>query len=278
MQEQRVLIAGCGDVGTRLGIKLSAQGAQVFGLRRTINQLPTGIHRIAADLTDPGTLKQLPRCDWLFYTAAAGHPDPEIYHRIYVEGLHHLLAALPHPPKHLFLTSSSRVYAQSGHEWVDEQSATEPDSENGRILLAGEQQALQGPIPATVVRFSGIYGPGRDHLQRRVQAGIAAPASPLHYSNRIHSDDCAGVLEHLLRLAAEGQALQPVYLASDDAPTPIHEVMEWLAERMGVVIHQRQPIRRGGSRRCSNHLLRASGYRFIYPDFRRGYAGLLPQR
>lgn len=278
MQEQRVLIAGCGDVGTRLGIKLSAQGAQVFGLRRTINQLPTGIHGIAADITDPSTLGQLPRCDWLFYTAAAGHPDPETYRRVYVEGLRHLLAALPHPPRHLFLTSSSRVYAQSEHEWVDEQSTAEPDSENGRILLASEQLALQSGLPATVVRFSGIYGPGRDRLLQQVLAGIGAPGAPLHYSNRIHSDDCAGVLEHLLRLAAEGQALQPVYLASDDAPTPIHEVMEWLAERMGVTIRRRQPIRRNGSKRCSNRLLRASGYRFIYPDFRRGYTELLQQR
>jgi len=275
MQEQRVLIAGCGDVGTRLGIKLSAQGAQVFGLRRTINQLPTGIHGIAADLADPASLRSLPRCDWVFYTAAAGRPDPETYQRVYVDGLRHLLAALPQPPRHLFLTGSSRVYAQSGHEWVDEQSLAAPESESGRILLASEQLALQSGLPATVVRFSGIYGPGRDHLQLLVRTGTAAPASPLHYSNRIHSDDCAGVLEHLLQLAAGGQVLHPLYLASDDTPAPIHEVMEWLAEQMGVRIHQRQPVRRGGSRRCSNRRLRASGYRFIHPDFRSGYAELL---
>lgn len=278
MREQRVLIAGCGDIGTRLGIKLSTQGAQVFGLRRTINQLPTGIHGIAADLADLASLKSLPQCDWVFYTAAAGRPDPETCQRVYVEGLRNLLTALPAPPRHLFLTGSSRVYAQSGHEWVDEQSAAEPEDERGRILLASEQLALQSGLPATVVRFSGIYGPGRDRLLQQVLAGTGAPGAPLHYSNRIHSDDCAGVLEHLLRLAAEGQALQPVYLASDDAPTPIHEVMEWLAERMGVTIRRRQPIRRSGSKRCSNRLLRASGYRFIYPDFRRGYTELLQQR
>ena len=275
MQEQRVLIAGCGDVGTQLGVRLSTQGAQVFGLRRTINQLPAGIHGIAADMTDPDTLGTLPACDWLFYTAAAKSRDPDIYRRTYVDGLKHVLDALPTSPRHLFLTSSSGVYAQTEHEWVDEQSVTEPDSESGRILLASEQLALSSGIPATVVRFSGIYGPGRNHLQRLVESGIAAPREPLHYSNRIHSADCAGVLEHLLQLALQGQTLKPLYLASDDAPTPIHEVMEWLAAELGVEVRERQAVRRGGSKRCSNRRLRASGYRFRYPDFRSGYAELL---
>jgi nucleoside-diphosphate-sugar epimerase len=275
MQEQRVLIAGCGDVGTQLGVRLGAQGAQVFGLRRTINQLPAGIHGIAADVTDPATLGELPACDWLFYTAAAKSRDPDVYRHTYVDGLKHLLETLPIPPRHLFLTSSSAVYAQSRHEWVDEQSVTEPESESGRILLASEQIALNSGIPATVVRFSGIYGPGRDHLQRLVESGIAAPREPVHYSNRIHSADCAGVLEHLLQLALQGETLKPLYLASDDAPTPIDEVMEWLAAKLGIKIHKRQPVRRGGSKRCSNRRLKASGYRFRYPDFRSGYTALL---
>ncbi|MDY6891164.1 MAG: SDR family oxidoreductase [Pseudomonadota bacterium] len=277
MREQRVLIAGCGDVGTQLGTRLSARGAQVFGLRRTINQLPAGIHGIGADLTDPLTLERLPACDWVFYTAAAGGGDPEQYRRTYLEGLHHLLRALPHPPRHLFLTSSSRVYAQSEHDWVDEQSVTEPASEQARILLASERLALESGIPATVVRFSGIYGPGRDHLLRLVESGIAAPREPLHYSNRIHSADCAGVLEHLLQQALRGLALKPLYLASDDQPAPIHAVMEWLAAALGVEIRQRQPVRHGGSKRCSNRRLRASGYRFRHPDFRSGYRELLRQ-
>ncbi|MBA4503574.1 SDR family oxidoreductase [Marinobacterium marinum] len=275
MREQRVLIAGCGDIGTRLGLRLSATGAQVFGLRRTINQLPDGIHGIAADLTDPAALRGLPACDYLFYTAAANSTDLEVYRATYIKGLRHVLAALPEPPRHLFLTSSTGVYHQHEHDWVDEQSPVRPDSERGRILQASEQLALTSGIPATVVRFSGIYGPGRTHLQRQVKAGIAAPATPLHYSNRIHRDDCVGVLQHLLQKAEDGTALKPLYLASDDCPTPIHEVMEWLAERFGVSIDTRQPVRRSGSKRCNNRRLKASGYRFVYPDYRSGYASLL---
>lgn len=276
MQEPRVLIAGCGDIGSRLGDALAAAGAQVFGLRRTINQLPAGIHAIAADLTDPASLSGLPACDYLFYTAAAKRTDPDSYRQVYVDGLRHLLAALPAPPRHLFLTSSTGVYHQQGHDWVDEQSPTLPDSPTGRLLLRSEQLALNAGIAATVVRFSGIYGPGRQHLLNQVRAGIAAPAEPLHYSNRIHVDDCVGVLRHLLERAERSQPLAPLYLASDDCPAPIHEVMEWLAARLGVRIDTRQPVRRGGSKRCRNQRLRASGYRFIHPDYRSGYADRLP--
>ncbi|MBV0934624.1 SDR family oxidoreductase [Marinobacterium weihaiense] len=276
MREQRVLIAGCGDIGTHLGLRLVADGAQVFGLRRTINQLPDGIHGIAADLADPVSLEALPACDYLFYTAAAKSRDPDVYRRTYVDGLRNLLAALPEPPRHLFLTSSTGVYHQHEHDWVDEQSPTLPRSDTGRLLLEAEQLALHSGLAATVVRFSGIYGPGREHLQRQVLAGIAAPPEPLHYSNRIHRDDCVGVLRHLLQRAEDGATLKPLYLASDDSPTPIHEVMEWLAQKLGVAIETRQPIRRGGSKRCSNRRLRASGYRFRYPDYRSGYAAMLP--
>ncbi len=275
MQELRVLIAGCGDIGTGLGLSLASAGAQVFGLRRTINQLPDGIHGIAGDMTDPASLAGLPACDYLFFTAAAKSRAPGVYQQTYVEGLSNLLNALPAPPKHLFVTGSSGVYHQHEHDWVDEQSPTEPDSDSGRSLLASEQLAFNSGIPATIVRFSGIYGPGRDHLQRKVQAGIAAPAEPLHYSNRIHRDDCVGVLEHLLRLKLAGDELKPVYLATDDAPTPIHEVMEWMAQQLGVEIKEREPVRRSGSKRCSNRRLRASGYRFKYPDYQSGYRALL---
>ena len=45
-----LMIAGCGDVGSRLGQQLSAVGWTVYGLRRTVAQLPAGIVPVAGDL------------------------------------------------------------------------------------------------------------------------------------------------------------------------------------------------------------------------------------
>ncbi|NVK40557.1 MAG: SDR family oxidoreductase [Oceanospirillaceae bacterium] len=275
MHTQRILIAGCGDVGSALGLELIEAGHFVQGLRRTINQLPAGIHGIAADLTDPQSLRELPPCDLLVYCTAASQHDEAGYRAAYVDGLSNLLQALPAPPRHLIFTSSSGVYHQADGRWVDEASATEPDRFSGRIMLEAEQLALNSGIPATVVRFSGIYGPGRNHLLNQVRSGIAAPAEPPHYGNRIHRDDCAGVLAHLIARVLEERPLEPLYLASDDAPAPLHEVMEWLAAELGITIGERRSIRRGGSKRCRNTRLKASGYRFRYPDYKAGYRAIL---
>jgi nucleoside-diphosphate-sugar epimerase len=278
MHKQQILIAGCGDVGSTLGLALQAQGHNVFGLRRTINQLPAGLQGIAGDLAEPASLQgRLPACDILVYSAAASQHDEAGYRSAYVEGLRNVLAALPSPPRLLMFTSSSGVYHQADGGWVDEQSPTEPDRFSGQIMLQAEALARNSGIAATVVRFSGIYGPGRNHLINQVRNGLGAPAEPAYYSNRIHRDDCAGVLQHLIGLYLQGETLAPVYLASDDLPATLHDVSQWLATTLDVPIHSTRPLRRGTSKRCSNALLRASGYRFIYPDFRAGYSAILQQ-
>lgn len=45
-----LMIAGCGDVGSRLGQQLSAAGWTVYGLRRSVALLPQGIRPVAGDL------------------------------------------------------------------------------------------------------------------------------------------------------------------------------------------------------------------------------------
>ena len=235
MQQATILIVGCGDVGSTLGQMLLNQGHKVFGLRRNINQLPQGIQGISADLTNLESLKaalaDLNECHILVYSAAASSHDEAGYEAAYVTGVQNILQALPSKPKHLFFTSSSGVYHQNNSEWVDETSPCEPKSFSGKLMLKGEQQVLSADIPATVVRFSGIYGPGRGYLISRVKGGDIAPAEPLHFSNRIHRDDCAGVLNFLISKVLNDEAIDSCYLASDSDPVTMHEITTWLARR-----------------------------------------------
>jgi nucleoside-diphosphate-sugar epimerase len=273
-QSPRVLIAGCGDVGIALGQRLHDSGAVVYGIRRTINQLPDSINAIKADLSDKSSLSvlgQLAPFDYVVYCATASGRSEAAYQTAYIDGVNHVLDALPAQPKHLFFTSSTSVYGQHNHEWVDETAPTEPKTETGKIMVAAEQNVLSYPN-STVVRFSGIYGPGRGHLVRTAEEGIIAPPEPVHYSNRIHRDDCAGVLGHLIDLLEQGKAIDMIYLASDDHPTPIHDVMKWLAEQRGAEITRYKEIRRSGSKRCSNQKLKESGYRFLVSGYIKGYA------
>lgn len=281
----RVLVAGCGYVGSALASALAAEGEEVFGLRRSVARLPEGVAPVAADLAEPASLRDLPeRLDAVVYAAGPGEPGEAAYRRAFVEGLANLkraLAGRPAPPRRLLFVTSTGVYGQDDGSWVDERSPTEPSRATGHVLLEGEALAHAEPIPGTVLRLAGIYGPGRTRLVERVRSGEArTQRDPPRYTNRIHRDDAAGALRHLLRL----EAPEPVYLGVDREPAPEQEVHAWLAERLGVPpppAAERPPgdasRAPGRNKRCSSARLQASGYRFQYPTYREGYAALLEE-
>ncbi|MEM6962017.1 MAG: SDR family oxidoreductase [Myxococcota bacterium] len=301
-----VLIAGCGYVGNALARLLIAEGDEVYGLRRTPSQLAEGVHPIVADLSDRSTIRELPTLiDSVVYVAAPGvrsqvggdRADPvrdgsnrherfgdgsveEAYEHCYVRGLSNLLAELNArgaPVRRLIFVSSASVYGQQNGEWVDENSPTEPRHFRGKIMLRAEQTAQAGPFPATVIRLAGIYGPGRTNLLRKVAKGEARV--PLHprYTNRIHRDDCAGAIAHVLGLYEPSS----MYLGVDHEPATSSEVVHHLARELGVD----EPLldedasqgesRSRNHKRCSNARLVASGYQFQHASFREGYRDLV---
>ena len=229
---ERVLIAGCGYVGSALAERLVADGHEVWGMRRDPSALPAGVRPFAADLRDSATLRALPEgLTIVFYTAAADGGSDDEYRSVYVDGPRNLLAALEEQgqrPARVIFTSSTSVYGQSGGEWVDEESPTEPSGFGGRRMLEGEAIVLGGPSRGVVLRLGGIYGPGRTSYIDRVRSGAAECPAVTTYTNRIHRDDCAGALRHLMSLDAP----RPVYLGVDRAPTETCEVLHWLAEKL----------------------------------------------
>jgi nucleoside-diphosphate-sugar epimerase len=276
----RVLIAGCGYVGEALGKLLLADDHEVWGLRRNPRSLPAGIESIAADLAQPEDLADLPGgIDIVCYLVSPNGSEDALYRHAYVDGLRGLIAALHRGgqrPRLLF-ASSTAVYRQHDGEWVDESSETAPDHWSGKRLLEGEQIALQAFPSATVARFGGIYGPRRTQLIDRVRSGRAVycPGTP-QYTNRIHRDDCAGVLRHLIKLWNP----DPIYLAVDSEPAEERSVLLWLAGVMGspeprAVETPEVSKRPRGNKRCRNARLVQSGYTFRYPTFREGYSAVL---
>lgn len=282
----QVLIAGCGYVGTALGSLLSAEGHTVWGLRRKVEGLPPSIRPLAADLTEPETLSGLPRdLDFVFYTAAASRTGDEAYRLAYVQGVRNIIGALRarnQAPQRIFFTSSTSVYAQSSGEWVDEVSPAEPVHFSGSRVLEGERLLFNSSYPVTVLRLGGIYGPARARLIESVRQGTAACRDgPPVYTNRIHLDDCAGALRHLMGLKTPGS----LYLGVDNEPADQCAVLRWLAAKLGVA----QPRLEGpeedaesrifrSNKRCNNARLVASGYAFRYPTFREGFAALIDEQ
>ncbi|MDW8480044.1 MAG: SDR family oxidoreductase [Xanthomonadales bacterium] len=276
--EPRVaLVAGCGELGSAVGLRLAALGAQVWGIRRRADLLSPPIRALAADLVSGRGLEALPeRADWLLYCAAPLVRTPETYRETYLEGSARLLERLAarglRPARAIFVSSSS-VFGDHGGAWVDEDTPPRPEGFQGTTLLEAEQLWRNRLPGAVVVRPSGIYGPRRRWLIERLREPNAHCRRGV-YTNRIHIEDLADALVHLLSLPE----VRPLYVISDDEPAPECEVMGWLAARLGLPpppvdeLGQRLPT---GNKRLSNRRLKATGFRLRYPSFREGYGAML---
>lgn len=273
---ERILLAGCGDLGLRAAQRLLAQGKEVFALRRSPPADDAdGIRWLRGDLTRPDTLRALPAdISRVVYSPTPGARDEAAYRAVFVEGLQHLMAALVDAPlRRVLFVSSSAVYGEHGDAWVDEATPTDPPGFNGRVLLEAERWLAAQPVPSVTLRLAGIYGPGRLQLVERIRAGQArVRRDPPHWSNRIHADDAAAAMTHLLSLHAP----EPVYVGVDDTPLPMHVLYEHLAGLVGAPRPEEGAAPAGvGSKRLRNARLRGSGFVFRWGDAREGYAALL---
>ena len=279
-----VFIAGCGYVGSELAKQLlesSSTRFSVWGMRRNIHQLPDGVHPVVGNLYDSDQLGEWPeRIDYLVYAAAANGHSEEKYRLAYVDGLKNVLSRLQEKgiqPKRIVFTSSTHVYHQKDGVEVDETSNTLPESFAGKIMLEAESLIEQSPFPSTAVRFGSIYGPGRKWLVNQVKAKKGYLSEPVIYTNRIHRDDCAGILVHLIKRDINGLPVANCYLGVDCCPSSIQEIMQWIADQLEIELDHTNPIPNFfySSKRCSNERTLETGYTFHFPNFKAGYTSLL---
>lgn len=278
--QEKLLIIGCGDIGQRLAHQLDLNRYQITGLRRHPPEDLPSLRYLACDATQSSQLDAIlgrEEVDIVVISMTPAERSDVGYEQAYVQSCRNLVMGLKHhqrQPRLVVFVSSSGVYGQTDGNWVDELSPTLPDGFSGKRLLEAEQIIQQSGFAHCIVRFSGIYGPGRNRLIEQVKQKRAS-ASP-HYTNRIHADDCAGVLAHLIELQRTQEPLAPVYLATDSSPTPMIEVVSWIAGQLGVEdFLSPDAVNERGNKRISNQRLLASGYSLRYPDFRAGYAELI---
>lgn len=286
----RVLLVGCGDIGSALAGVLVAQGHQVTAVKRTAPQkaLP-GVNYLSCDITRPDQVQRIPReVDQVFVILAPGERTENHYQALFAVGLSNLLQHFassaeerltPHgAAPHWIFVSSTSVYGQHSGEWVDEESPTLPQRFNGRCLLHAEKLLHEHDASATVVRFSGIYGPGRDGLLQSVVQGKPVQYQPSYYTNRIHAEDCVHLLGYLFAQRLAGAILDKYYVASDNAPAPLGEVVTWLARQLGCAVPPAAAATshtRGQNKRCRNKKITGLGYPFLYGDYQSGYRDII---
>lgn len=272
-----VLLVGCGDLGSAVGLRLAGLGHGVLALRRDASRVPAELRALSVDLTS-----EVPRLDDLrarmVVVALTARPrTEEAYRATYVEGLGRALDALDATgaaPDRAVLVSSTAVHGSRSHPPLEDES-TPPDPKDGagRMLLAAEELFLDRLATGTVVRLSGLYGGPSTRLLDQVREGRIE--DPHRWTNRIHREDAASAVVHVLTTAEQPERL---YLGTDDEPAQLGDVAAYLASRLGAPTPPAADPARGSGKRLSNARLRATGWSPRFPGYREGYDALLAER
>ncbi|HEY1785296.1 MAG TPA: SDR family oxidoreductase [Pirellulales bacterium] len=280
------LVFGCGYLGHRLADGWRAAGETVYVVTRSAARADVlgaqGLTPIVADVVQPGTLAGLPAADTVLYAVGYDRTTGASIRQVYVDGLAHVLAALPPATGRIVYISSTGVYGQTGGERVDENSECLPVREGGRACLEAERLLAAHPLGARAItlRLAGLYGPGRIPSRQQLMAGgpLAIPADGC--LNLIHIDDAAGVV-----LAAERHAPLPrLYVISDGQPVERRMYYEELARLLGAPPPRfvaappgSEALARSASdKRIDNaRMLAELAIQLAYPSYREGLAAIV---
>ena len=275
----QVLILGCGDIGTRVGLSLLDQGWRVAAARRTPGQLPDPFDSYRVNLTDPASWDELDAVapDYVVVTPTPQNYDPAGYQAGFA-GVAKTLANQKWISRcrRVIWVSSTRVYRESEGGWVDEHSPLNLEEPQASAMIAGEAM-IRRAATATIIRPAGVYGDPEGMLMRRVRAGEGGATGAL-YGNRIHREDLARLIVHCLERDAAGQSVPPTLVGADNDQAPTHQIEDWLAARLNVTL-SRDPSTGTGraNRRCRNALLEKTGFQLSYATWREGYEAMLGQ-
>lgn len=270
------LILGCGYLGQRLAACWRGSGERVFATTRKPARLDElrqlGLEPLLCDVLDLSSLLLLPTVDTLVHCTALDRQSTVSMRQLYVDGLANVLASLPSTTRIVHVSSTS-VYAQTAGEDVDEAALTEPVEGPGQVVLEAERLLRQRRPDAIVLRFAGIYGPGRLIRARDLQAGRLLAIDPDKWLNLIHVEDGARAIV----AACERGELGMVYNVSDGTPVRRRDFYTTLAELLHAdpprFVPPPEPIPAGETvnRRINNTRMRSRlGVMPNYPSYREG--------
>jgi nucleoside-diphosphate-sugar epimerase len=120
--------------------------------------------------------------------------------------------------------SATSVYGDHKGEWVNENSKTNPISNNGVARLKAESSWVSleknNKLPVQIFRLSGIYSNEKNILVRLKLGDVKLINKKDHYFSRIHVDDIANILFKSLSKFKSGE----IYNLSDDKPSSFEEL------------------------------------------------------
>ena len=218
-----ILFIGYGKTSQRVAKQLFTLGHQITTISRSPKTDPDMTH-LLQDIQQLD-LSQIQPVDAVYVLLAPSRDTAlssiEAYQQTYVDSVQPIVAALKdHPVKRIIVVSSTRVYGENAGKCIDDDTVPKPSDVQGQLLLQMEhlwQQAY--PEQCVIVRPSGIYGTSTARMLKLAESTQSYPN--IHWSNRIHIDDLAGFLAHLLHV----EHPEPAYICSNNQAQPLHEMI-----------------------------------------------------
>lgn len=177
--------------------------------------------------------------------------------------------------------STVGVYGNHDGAWVDETTECRPVSTRSLARVAAENAWLrvaeEANLPMSIFRLSGIYGPGRNPLEKVARGAGRRIDKPGQVFNRIHVDDIAQALLCSIEKGSNG-----IFNITDDEPAPPQDVVAYAAELLGMPVPPLIPFEEadlspmgrsfyGENKKVSNAKSKEIlGMRYSVPDYRVG--------
>ena len=230
------VILGAGFSGQHIAAEAAAVGS-VCGTRRSAE----GLHElrelgIAGCLVDGAAsaplLEELSRVTHLVVSVAPARDLP--LQDPMLELLGPLVSALPQAGvavplgslKWIGYLSTIGVYGDHAGQWIDEDTpctSTQIRSLARREAeLAWQALGCKLGVPVSVLRLSGIYGPGRNAVKDAIAGRARMLIKPGQVFNRIHVQDLATATMLAARLGVDG-----ILNITDDEPAPPQDVIRY---------------------------------------------------
>ena len=201
-------------------------------------------HRIRFDLRQTDTWQRIPPQSDIIWCFPALPPD------VAATFAQHAIAA----HSRLILLGSTSAYRAGRPGLIDERVLV-----NRSLPRVASEEHLRTTFGATVLRLSGLYGPGR-HVFDWIRNGKIKNTQK--YVNLIHVEDVAELCLLALHHAAPGST----YIVSDGHPRPWADICRFAAERFQIPIPPATATRETGKRLSPRKILSDFNYQLKHPD------------
>ena len=279
-----VFIVGCGYVGREIAKRMQNADYSVLAATRraeSARQLAEqGIQSLAFDWHGEAELRAIGKVENLIIAVSHAAIEGILPHDTHVRGLENFFRQLRPSPSRVIYLSTTGVMADSKRsEWVNEESAVEPQRAGSVAAWEAEKWLLnerrEGEL--VILRLAGVYGPNRVPNLDSIRKQQPLSVEPDSYLNLIHVEDIAGIVQQACIKRHE----RTRYMVSDGHPVLRKQYYEWICSRANLpspIFSETRsgPGRGTGNKRVSNRqLVEDFDCEFRYPSYREGLLPLL---